>query len=96
MRWWVARHYRILLFFFFFKQKTAYEILADWSSDVCSSDLISADGTFLNLKIYVALIREMCQGPPVKGRDKQKTKKYLYFKSSHNIVSGQVVKKLLV
>src|SRR5260221_9814635 len=27
-------------FFFFFKQKTAYEILADWSSDVCSSDLV--------------------------------------------------------
>src|SRR3712207_7818428 len=25
--------------FFFFKQKTAYEILRDWSSDVCSSDL---------------------------------------------------------
>ena len=30
-----------LFFFFFFKQKTAYEILTcDWSSDVCSSDLI--------------------------------------------------------
>src|SRR3712207_7551488 len=28
------------MFFFFFKQKTAYEILADWSSDVCSSDLV--------------------------------------------------------
>ena len=28
--------------FFFFKQKTAYEIYqCDWSSDVCSSDLIS-------------------------------------------------------
>ena len=28
-------------FFFFFKQKTAYEILnGDWSSDVCSSDLV--------------------------------------------------------
>src|SRR5213082_4225253 len=28
--------------FFFFKQKTAYEIVSgDWSSDVCSSDLIS-------------------------------------------------------
>src|SRR5213080_5167128 len=27
--------------FFFFKQKTAYEIpLCDWSSDVCSSDLL--------------------------------------------------------
>src|SRR3712207_2381464 len=25
--------------FFFFKQKTAYEIWRDWSSDVCSSDL---------------------------------------------------------
>src|SRR2546426_1616719 len=25
--------------FFFFKQKTAYEIQGDWSSDVCSSDL---------------------------------------------------------
>src|SRR5881227_2951770 len=30
-------------FFFFFKQKTAYEItVRDWSSDVCSSDLILA------------------------------------------------------
>ena len=27
--------------FFFFKQKTAYEMCGrDWSSDVCSSDLI--------------------------------------------------------
>src|SRR5690606_40352936 len=26
-------------YFFFFKQKTAYEISRDWSSDVCSSDL---------------------------------------------------------
>ena len=32
---------------FFFKQKTAYEIVSrDWSSDVCSSDLVgwSNDG----------------------------------------------------
>ena len=29
--------------FFFFKQKTAYEIgTGDWSSDVCSSDLVAA------------------------------------------------------
>src|SRR3546814_10093008 len=28
---------------FFFKQKTAYEMrISDWSSDVCSSDLLSA------------------------------------------------------
>src|SRR3546814_9403312 len=31
----------MLLFFFFFKQKTAYEMrISDWSSDVCSSDLV--------------------------------------------------------
>src|SRR3546814_6392181 len=30
-----------LCFFFFFKQKTAYEMrISDWSSDVCSSDLL--------------------------------------------------------
>src|SRR3546814_3860498 len=29
------------LYFFFFKQKTAYEMrISDWSSDVCSSDLL--------------------------------------------------------
>src|SRR3546814_3823457 len=29
--------------FFFFKQKTAYEMrISDWSSDVCSSDLLSS------------------------------------------------------
>src|SRR3546814_10033833 len=29
--------------FFFFKQKTAYEMrISDWSSDVCSSDLLVA------------------------------------------------------
>src|SRR3546814_6320412 len=29
--------------FFFFKQKTAYEMrISDWSSDVCSSDLMEA------------------------------------------------------
>src|SRR3546814_3505444 len=33
-----------VIFIFFFKQKTAYEMLiSDWSSDVCSSDLIDID-----------------------------------------------------
>src|SRR3546814_3189356 len=32
----------VLLCFFFFKQKTAYELrISDWSSDVCSSDLLA-------------------------------------------------------
>src|SRR3546814_17732776 len=31
----------LFFFFFFFKQKTAYEMrISDWSSDVCSSDLL--------------------------------------------------------
>src|SRR3546814_6783504 len=35
--------YKILSLFFFFKQKTAYEMrISDWSSDVCSSDLLLA------------------------------------------------------
>src|SRR3546814_2559485 len=35
------------LFFFFFKQKTAYEMrISDWSSDVCSSDLIVSGKIF--------------------------------------------------
>src|SRR3546814_4638016 len=33
--------YLNLSFLFFFKQKTAYEMrISDWSSDVCSSDLL--------------------------------------------------------
>src|SRR3546814_5627124 len=37
-----------MILVFFFKQKTAYEMrISDWSSDVCSSDLlcIAAEGT---------------------------------------------------
>src|SRR3546814_3777634 len=46
----------MLLDFFFFKQKTAYEMrISDWSSDVCSSDLVD-DETLL------AAIRRLPQG----------------------------------
>src|SRR3546814_16867241 len=42
-----------MFFFFFFKQKTAYEMrISDWSSDVCSSDLLDT--------------REDVQGRPIK------------------------------
>src|SRR3546814_6348770 len=35
----------LLYLFFFFKQKTAYEMrISDWSSDVCSSDLLAPFG----------------------------------------------------
>src|SRR3546814_3460767 len=33
-----------VILFFFFKQKTAYEMrISDWSSDVCSSDLLVSE-----------------------------------------------------
>src|SRR3546814_4352685 len=36
------------LFFFFFKQKTAYEMrISDWSSDVCSSDLLPGKSRYV-------------------------------------------------
>src|SRR3546814_8637757 len=42
--------------FFFFKQKTAYEMrISDWSSDVCSSDLVLEQLERLHL---AAIIRE--------------------------------------
>src|SRR3546814_6184123 len=41
----------ILLMCFFFKQKTAYEMrISDWSSDVCSSDLLGAKTRELDQK----------------------------------------------
>ena len=45
----------IIFLFFFFKQKTAYEIYqCDWSSDVCSSDLISE-----NKPVTIATVAEI-------------------------------------
>src|SRR3546814_4138556 len=40
------------MFFFFFKQKTAYEMrIRDWSSDVCSSDLLPGSTEVPEIKI---------------------------------------------
>src|SRR3546814_2696632 len=39
--------------FFFFKQKTAYEMrISDWSSDVCSSDLIHSNKPYTTCQFY--------------------------------------------
>src|SRR3546814_7905985 len=41
--------------FFFFKQKTAYEMrISDWSSDVCSSDLLQVEGRARRIVVEVA------------------------------------------
>src|SRR3546814_3913341 len=45
----------VMVVFFFFKQKTAYEMrISDWSSDVCSSDLLT---DFLDLGLQCAACR---------------------------------------
>src|SRR3546814_9760244 len=45
--------------FFFFKQKTAYEMLiSDWSSDVCSSDLLYDDPEFAMEATPLAKLKE--------------------------------------
>src|SRR3546814_19271004 len=48
----------IMIFvFFFFKQKTAYEVrISDWSSDVCSSDLLAVDGIDELLELFAPRI----------------------------------------
>src|SRR3546814_3347125 len=46
--------YYLYLFVFFFKQKTAYEMrISDWSSDVCSSDLLRIERALHILEIAV-------------------------------------------
>src|SRR3546814_4257100 len=48
----------VFLFFFFFNQKTAYEMrISDWSSDVCSSDLVALDAHLVG----VVLAAEGCR-----------------------------------
>src|SRR3546814_2310172 len=50
------------LFFFFFKQKTAYEMrISDWSSDVCSFDLIHFQPDIIDYVIAheIAHLREL-------------------------------------
>src|SRR3546814_16972809 len=58
--------------FFCFKQKTAYEMrISDWSSDVCSSDLIGARRLLrwreLALIGFIGLDRQRRGGAPLPG-----------------------------
>src|SRR3546814_157789 len=49
--------------FFFFKQKTAYEVrISDWSSDVCSSDLMLAVARILRTGANLLLLDEISEG----------------------------------
>src|SRR3546814_12265066 len=52
----------VIYIFFFFKQKTAYEMrISDWSSDVCSSDVLRFDEE-QSLQPAEAFVREVVVG----------------------------------
>src|SRR3546814_9764802 len=58
-----------LLYFFFFKQKTAYELrISDWSSDVCSSDLLADGGLIAFLLPAMGFLHNHAQNT-VEARD---------------------------
>src|SRR3546814_6405713 len=58
-----------LLLFYFFKQKTAYEMrISDWSSDVCSSDLVTElwqPRQTCDIHSELHRIRQLAPRPPV-------------------------------
>src|SRR3546814_10287247 len=54
--------------FFFFKQKTAYEMrISDWSSDVCSSDLLGYDFGGVRVGLELAYQRNKVKGSTLKS-----------------------------
>src|SRR3546814_9190144 len=54
--------------YFFFKQKTVYELLiSDWSSDVCSSDLLVGEGRAGHGDALVELLGHDAELSPVRG-----------------------------
>src|SRR5881398_4056485 len=57
--------YIFYFLFFFFKQKTAYEMLScDWSSDVCSSDLVELQNFRPIRSYHDSCVQDAGIGPP--------------------------------
>src|SRR3546814_9129233 len=85
------------LFLFFFKQKTAYEMrISDWSSDVCSSDLVTGSGSRLlqSSKVYDILSIQENGGNPVGKGEVSNPRKVLFATTAGvfelNLADGQV------
>src|SRR3546814_2934118 len=50
----------VVCLFFFCKQKTAYEMrISDWSSDVCSSDLVDVAGADHDERFFLSLLAHL-------------------------------------
>src|SRR3546814_8129014 len=58
--------YLLSVFIFFFKHKTAYEMrISDWSSDVCSSDLVSGRQEWSDIAGFLMIFDDMFAGPAI-------------------------------
>src|SRR3546814_1858342 len=65
------------MFFLFFKQKTAYEMrISDWSSDVCSSDLINGRQFDVVVRFQVGTLRYLVL-IEVKNRSRKVTAEHI-------------------
>src|SRR3546814_7571477 len=63
----MSLYFLCVLLFFFFKQKTSYEMrISDWSSDVCSSDLVSLIST--EMMSSTGESRIVAKSPPTKSK----------------------------
>src|SRR3546814_3007313 len=70
----------VCVLFFFFKQKTAYEMrISDWSSDVCSSDLLHlyTVSRKIDWRIAVMIFEHLggCSGPQEDGGPERGTQR---------------------
>src|SRR3546814_10838611 len=60
----------MILFFFCFKQKTAYDVrISDWSSDVCSSDLLATNEKIMELFRREASVLRTVRDDAIVGYD---------------------------
>src|SRR3546814_7771072 len=83
--------------FFFFKQNTAYEMrISDWSSDVCSSDLLMHDGRAQTIDAAImlhggeALVSKQ-KYQSLSAQEKEKLIKFLESLDRKSVVSGKSV-----
>src|SRR3546814_4634264 len=90
----------MFLFIFFFKQKTAYELrISDWSSDVCSSDLVNRDVEEVgqNADVVARAVGEHVQKPDSRERKRgPHRRRGVHGSSSRNISSTSPDRKSVV
>src|SRR3546814_5301045 len=76
-----------LLIFFFFKQKTAYEMrISDWSSDVCSSDLLK-----IRLHLVIPTVENAIAGNAFRPGDVLRSRKGLTVENTNTDAEGRQI-----